>query len=322
MRLAVLNYKVPLFKHTKVLAAYNQDHDIIRLTFTPSYHRQPKPGTHYYLHFPFILKAVGNHPFTMSGWSFGGTQSTPSSVLSRSASKDQEKGNVSPTAYEVDSNSRESIEMDNKGDMKIHFVLKPYKGLTAKLRDSIVKTGTGFREMTAMMEGPYGEAAPLFQYNTVIFVVGGSGISAALPYMQEYLHPTSSHVPRSTITKRVHILWTSRSGAFVRDVVDSELAAASTNPHVKLDLYVTGSASSQVKNDTLDLDRFPGSIGLRYERPDVPTILNQEVGDSAGTTAVFVCGPAGLADDARRAAVDLVGGGVDGLGYFEEQFGW
>lgn len=321
MRLAVLNYKVAFLRHTKVFATYNQEHDIIRLTFTPSYHRQPTPGTHYYLHFPFILKAIGNSPFTMSGWSFGGKQSPTSSVLSRSVSKDQEKGNISPTAFEVDSDSRGSQEQDI-GDMKIHFVLKPYKGLTAKLRDSIVKTGTGCREITAMMEGPYGEAAPVFQYNTVIFVVGGSGISAALPYMQEYLHPSSSHVSRSTTTKRVHILWSSRSGPFVRDVVDSELAAASTNPYVKLDLYVTGSAPSQVKNDTLDLDRFPGGIDLRYERPDVKRILHQEVGDSVGTVAIFVCGPATLADDARRAAVELVGAGKDGIGYFEEQFGW
>lgn len=107
----------------------------------------------------------------------------------------------------------------------------------------------------------------------------------------------------------------------MRDIVDVELAAASSHPNVKLDLYVTGSEPSRVKSE-LDLDRFPGGVGLNYQRPDVKRILHQEVRDSVGSVAIFVCGPAKIADDARKAAVELVGEGYDRIGYFEEQFGW
>lgn len=320
MRLLVLNYKALFLRHTKVHAVYNQDHDIIRLTFTPSYHRQPKPGAHYYLHFPFILRALGNSPFTMSGWSKGGQPSPASSVFDQSTSRNQEKGNLPTAEVEVNSESNGSLE-SKSGDTKIHFVIRPYKGLTAHLRNYIMKEGTGTREITAMIEGPYGETHPVFEYNTVIFVSGGSGVSAVLPYMQEYFHPESSQSSGRRRTKRVRVVWTAREQAFVRDVIDRELAAASSDPNVKLDLYVTGPSSKPVKDDTLDLDRFPGHVDLHYSRPDAQTIIRQEVQESVGSVAIMVCGPAQLADDSRRAAVEMTGAGYE-IGYFEEQFGW
>lgn len=320
MRLLVLNYKTLFLRHTKVHAVYNQDHDIIRLTFTPSYHRQPKPGAHYYLHFPFILRALGNSPFTMSGWSRGGQHSPSASVFSQSLSRDQEKRNLPTTEVEVNSDSNGSLESKD-GPVKIHFVIRPYKGLTAHLRNHIMKNGSGSREITAMIEGPYGETHPVFQYNNIIFVTGGSGISAVLPYMQQYLYPETYHPSVSMATKRIRMVWTAREQAFVRDVIDRELAAASSNLTVKLDLFVTGPSIPPVKDEMLDLDRFPGHVDLHYSRPDVPAIVRQEVNESVGSVAILVCGPAQLADDARRAAVDMTGAGYE-IGYFEEQFGW
>lgn len=320
MRLLVLNYKALFLRHTKVHAVYNQDHDIIRLAFTPSYHRQPKPGAHYYLHFPFVLRAIGNSPFTMSGWSKGGEYSPETSVFEKSISRSQEKGNLPSTEVEVNSDSNGSLE-SRSGPTKIHFVIRPYKGLTAHLRNYIMKAGSGTREITAMIEGPYGETHPVFHYDNIIFISGGSGVSAVLPYMQQYLHPETYHSSFSSVTKHVRVIWTAREGAFVRDVIDRELAAAASNSTVKLDLYVTGSSPTPVKDDTLDLDRLPGHVDLHYKRPDVQTIVRQEVGESVGSVAILVCGPAQLADDARRAAVHLTGAGYD-IGYFEEQFGW
>lgn len=256
----------------------------------------------------------------MSGWSKGGQLSPTSSVYDQSMTRNQEKGNLPSAEVEVNSESNGSLE-SKSGPTKIHFVIRPYKGLTAHLRNYIMKAGSGTREITAMIEGPYGETAPVFRYNTVIFITGGSGVSAVLPYMQEYLYPESSQSSPSAITKRIRVVWTAREQAFVRDVIDRELSAASSNPNVKLDLYVTGPSPKPVKDDALDLDRFPGHVDLHYNRPDVPTIVRQEVRESVGTVAIFVCGPAQLADDARRAAVDMTGQGHE-IGYFEEQFGW
>ncbi len=322
MRLLVLNYKVLFLGHTKVLAVYNPDHDIIRLTFTPSYHRQPKPGTHYYLYFPFILKAVGNHPFTMSSWSESGQCSQPTSIQKKSSPEDQEKGMVSPDLTDTDGSSVSSAPpQSNDGATTIRFVIRPYKGLTAHLRDSIKKTGTGSREMTALIEGPYGETVPVFHYNTIIFIAGGCGITAVLPYMQEFLEPRSPQSRCSAVTKRIHIIWSARQRTFIQDVLDTELVRAFTNPQIKLDLFVTGASPRSIKEDELALDTGSAAC-LRYERPDIKSLLRERVGESVGTVAVFMCGPARLADDARSAAAEIVGGGFRGLEYFEEQFGW
>lgn len=266
------------------------------------------------------MRAIGNSPFTMSGWGKDGEYSPGTSVFEKSVSRSQEKGNLPSTEVEVNSDSNGSLE-SRSGPTKIHFVIRPYKGLTAHLRNYIMKSGSGTREITAMIEGPYGETHPVFHYNNIIFISGGSGVSAVLPYMQQYLHPETYHSSFSSVTKHVRVIWTAREGAFIRDVIDRELAGAASNSTVKLDLYVTGPSPSPVKDDTLDLDRFPGHVDLHYKRPDVQTIVRQEVGDSVGSVAILVCGPAQLADDARRAAVDMTGAGYN-IGYFEEAFGW
>lgn len=187
--------------------------------------------------------------------------------------------------------------------------------MTARLRDSIVKSGTGSKEMTALIEGPYGETEPVFDYNNVIFIAGGSGISAVLPYVQEFLQTRST--ARSSTT-RIHVVWAARQRGFILDVLESELATAATDPRVKLDIFFTGASTLAIEEAKLQAL----TTNVQYKRPDIKSLLHREVGESVGTVAVFVCGAAALADDARRASVEIVGGGFKGLGYFEEQFGW
>lgn len=307
-----------------MLARYNKDRDIIRLSFTPSYHHEPKAGTHYFIYFPTMLKSFGNHPFTLSSWTSpaGKSPSAPVQVHSMSVDpeKDQSYPPVHTTEEEVGSNSDRSRDAATTTP-ELQFVIRPYKGLTARLRDLIIKTGTGSREITALVEGPYGQAHPVLSYDSVLFIAGGSGIAAFLPYIQEFLRPRSSHARRA---KHIHLVWAARQYAFVRDILDTELAAASTSSrsHVKLDFFITGPTPKAIKSDALGLDRLEGETNISYQRPVVESIIRGEVAEAAGTLAVFVCGPAQLADDTRLAAVRVVGDGFDGLGYFEEQFGW
>lgn len=251
----------------------------------------------------------------MSSWSESGQDSRRTSAVSTgSISKDPEKGNISPTEVEVSSES--TVSNDSKaGSRKIHFVIRPYKGMTARLRDSIVKSGTGSKEMTALIEGPYGEREPVFDYNNVIFIAGGSGISAVLPYVQEFLHTRST---ARASTTRIQIVWAARQRGFIQDVLENELATAVTDPRVKLNVFFTGASRQAIIEDKLQTL----TTNVQYERPDIKSLLHREVGESVGTVAVFVCGAATLADDARRASVEIVRVGFKGLGYFEEQFGW
>ena len=319
-RLIVLNYKVAYGRQTKVLASYSTERDIIRLSVTPSYHRKAKPGQYYFIYFPTMLKALGNHPFTMATWSAGEKGMLPNPLLNKSRSGSQEKkigsSEIKAIESEVISQSSHSIDASDP-HLKLHFIIRPYKGLTSALRDRILKSGRSHMELTALVEGPYGETHPVLTYNNIIFIAGGTGIAAVLPYLQEFLLGNSAQP-----TKRVHIIWAARQSTFVRDVLDHELAPATTHANVKLDLYVTGPTLKPVKDLTVDLDRFDDDIGMRYARPSIAMLLPAEVRESVGSTAVLVCGPSQMADDARKASVQAVADGYGRLGYFEEFFGW
>ena len=58
-------------------------------------------------------------------------------------------------------------------------------------------------------------------------------------------------------------------------------------------------------------------------RPDVRESVRKMAGDAGkGRIAVVACGPARMADQARAACVEVLGGGFDGVEYFEESFKW
>ena len=260
----------------------------------------------------------------MSGWTSPAGQGTSDSVEIRSTATDLEKIQKYPairtTEAEVSSQSNTS-ENFTSIPTELQFVIRPYKGLTASLREEVIKTGLGRKEMNVWVEGPYGHPHPVLNYDNVLFLVGGSGIAAALPYIQEFLRPR--HAIR---TKHIHLVWAVRQYSFARDILDNELApgtSASAHERVKLDFFVTGPSPKAVKDDVLDLDRFEDAdTRISYQRFLADTVLREEVSQAVGSLAVLVCGPARLADDARRAAVQVVKNGFDQLEYFEEQFGW
>lgn len=305
---------------------YNAEWDIIRIHHTPSYHNRPKPGTHYFLYFPTMIKSFGNHPFSLSSWTVSGRGSLSSPVEIRSTFADPEKVQARPpvrtTEAEVDSESDNSQAAASTAT-ELRFIVRPYKGLTAHLRDTVIKTGTGTKEIPILVEGPYGHPHPLLTYDNVLFIFGGSGIAAVLPYIQEFMHPQN---PQAIRTKHIHLVWAARQYTFVRDVLDDELAAAasiSAHHRVKMDFFITGPAPKSVKADALDLDRLEDAdTRISYQRPVSENMVIEEASEAVGSLAVFVCGPRQMADDTRRAAVHVVGNGFARLGYFEEQFGW
>lgn len=306
------------------MVKYNAERDIIRIDLTPSFQHQPRAGTHYFLYFPTMLKTVGNHPFSLSGWTSPGGPSKSNSIEIRSSAIDAEKIQRDPTMRTTEaevSSQTNSSESSASIATELQFVIRPYKGLTASLRDAVIKTGVGRKEMNVWVEGPYGHPHPVLSYDTVLFMVGGSGVAAALPYIQEFLRPR--HAIRA---KHIHLVWAVRQYSFARDILDNELAAgasASAHDRVKLDFFVTGPSPKAVKDDALGLDRYEdGDTRISYQRFVADKMLREEVSQAVGSLAVLVCGPAQLADDARRAAVQVVKGGFDRLEYFEEQFGW
>ena len=330
LRLAVLNYKVAIRKHTPVIAEYDKEKDVIRLSITPSFHLKPSPGTYYFLHFP-VLRGIGNHPFTLSGWTLPGSATNTTRVGSKDVSSsagimsDKNK-EISPAVQfsQAEVSSTSSASKPDDSQLKLHFIIRPYKGLTSHLRNFILKSSASapsesrpVKQLTALVEGPYGESHPLHAYPHVLFFAGGSGISASLPYIQQIftdayessrLKDSSRPVPA---TRSVHLVWAAREGAFVDEVLQHELRpsilqqAASCGIDVRLSLHITRGSPKITSEKALSLDGMTNSeldstprngsgrvgssspngpegaatirISMHAVRPDVEAIIEQEV---------------------------------------------
>lgn len=85
------------------------------------------------------------------------------------------------------------------------------------------------------------------------------------------------------------------------------------------------SSAEENKPSVFDLNLGPLS-GVDYQsgRPNLATIIDTAVRElrAGGQCAVFVCGPASMADDARAAAHAAMKAGACRLEYFEDSFGW
>ena len=70
-------------------------------------------------------------------------------------------------------------------------------------------------------------------------------------------------------------------------------------------------------------EQTPRGVEIVVGRPNV-SLSVEEAAEDAGrcSLAVVACGPARMADEARRASVSMLARGHRGVEYFEESFKW
>ena len=318
-RLLFLNYKVAIGGHVHALISYDGDHDVIQLTVFPCLHLAPKPGTYYFLYFPTLLRSFGAHPFTISGWTTASSHSEPMQVSLESEEKaleDLKSDAIRPVlANDVSSTSDTDVELHGR-NLGLKFIIRPQKGLTASLRDRITKMESSTAKIPVLLEGPYGIAHPFEDYDTVLFIAGGTGISPVLGYLQSMLAQN-----RPSFQRR-HVVWIGRSVSFFSYVLEDGLYAARADANTEIDLYLTGGGtldySSKFESQRVKLHR-----GRPHPLPLLETVITDNAQSTTTSVAVFVCGPGALADDTRNAVTTVLGGNYSvRLDYYEEQFGW
>ena len=240
---------------------------------------------------------------------------------------------------------------------KLHFLVAPQRGATRVLFRKLDRAENGIANLRVLVEGPYGSSHNLRAFDTVVFVAGGSGITAILPYLYE-LRTTQ----KTSYVRRVVVVWAVKDTAYAADVMQNELAEVSaiTELHIHatseseaavhaLPVLTTSSAASSSSAEHEPEDRHdhekdaqPGSSderdgksvvhakkgsGITMGRPDLHATIAEGVSSSKGRVAVMACGPEAMMDDMRRLVAGMYGTGkgqVSGsrLEYFEEQFAW
>lgn len=222
-------------------------------------------------------------------------------------SKDVEMG--------VESISVQDPISDKEKSSAVHhtFLICPRDGFTNRLRAktsaSSGKTKKS-REIRVLLEGPYGCELTLHQYSTVVMVVGGSGITAAVSRIYSLLrHPRAPQL--------VHLVWATQRRDMVDDICTHELQGVLGSPRLKMDVYLTSAPTNLNRKGEKALP-----YALHTGRPDIPSILEEERRNCQGSMAVFCCGPSGIERSTRNGVVKLLGEKGPHVAFYQERFGW
>ncbi|GAB7347554.1 hypothetical protein MBLNU459_g4444t2 [Dothideomycetes sp. NU459] len=315
---------------------YKKETDVLRIEVQlGSELLKPGPGQHYYLYQPMSFRCWENHPFTL------GAYSVPLQLETPKAENDSTKKDI-----EVNITSAEpNFYNDNRSstEKNLIFWVRPYDGWTKRLRNQCLKSTSGVIQPKLLLEGPYGHAASLPAYDTVLMFTGGTGVAAAVPYILDHIQRSGS--AGKTRTTTMHLHWSARQHAFFKDVSQRELAHALERPDFHASFYCTDgaagagpssktSASASTSGEISPVENKLGSqsassscrgIEIQRGRPDVTAVIlgaAQEAAASSSRLAVLVCGPAAMADEARAAVSTALRQGVSSIAYFEEAYGW
>ncbi|EXJ60500.1 hypothetical protein A1O7_04653 [Cladophialophora yegresii CBS 114405] len=350
---------------TKAFASYNKDADFIRLEVVPGSRMvKPGPGQHYYLYQPLRLKGWENHPFTLAAYETIGDSDALGTARSQNEYKVNEQAlrdkKIQVTATSPSSSTSSDVTPTPSqhevstfqgaiGQRKLTFFIRPFSSWTRRLREECLKSPNGTITPNVFIEGPYGERSPLVAFEHVVFIVGGTGIAGALPYILEHVRMAIGHAKKSsgeralvTPTRDITLVWSAKQSAMIRNIASQELKPILGHRDIHVHLHATSpteihSSSGVIRKDLaiadLDLKTTTATtstndeIAISYGRPDIrQTILElvnevHDAGAAGGRIAILTCGPGGMADEARAAVHTTLKQGQRGVEYIEETFG-
>lgn len=156
--------------------------------------------------------------------------------------------------------------------------------------------------------------------------------AGAEPYTDTYPDHLPENVNETTTrarTRHITLIWTARQRAFLYEIGRRELRPALARDDLDVRLYDTATTATTREQEALLRPDDPG-LDVISRRPAIKDIVLDLVRDfhtgstgiCGGRTAVLVCGPGGMADEARLAVHRALKEGYTGVEYFEEAFGW
>ncbi|KAI4947095.1 hypothetical protein J4E86_008719 [Alternaria arbusti] len=291
---------------TKARVTYDPSSNLVRMEVDDSKSLvAPRPGSYYYIHvLDDLFYAHQSHPFTLA-YSSRDTDDPPSTPLSPLSARPEHSRTSSASTTESDAllSSKASDASSN-----MVFLVRPYDGFTSRLKSHCLLHP---KRLRVLVEGPYGHTVPLRSSQNILFVVGGTGIAVPLSHLAHVLASTSR-------VRSVKIVWAVREYAFLTSVL-RDFRGSLSDERVEMEVHVT--RDDEAKDDVLGEDLK--SVRIMAHRPDVHETV-QEAARDAGQQrlAIVACGPALMADQARRASVQMLAKGYRGVEYFEESFKW
>ncbi|KAL1868983.1 hypothetical protein Plec18167_007985 [Paecilomyces lecythidis] len=308
--------------------------DVIKVELIPGRRLfRPEPGHHYFLYQPLRWRGWESHPFTLGTWtpvsdSGISEKSTPSQSASSRVSIDfNERPGESRLNNMENIVKRENVdthmihsrgtENESRRYYKLVFWIRPFSGWTKSLRNACLKNHGHPVPVKFLLEGPYGQSHSIHNYDNVLYITGGTGISAAACYLTDHVY-RSSQAPPTTRTKNITLLWSARQAELIRHVATHELAPALKRNDVRTSFFATSGHDEVTQSD----------FQITAHKPNLTEYIRKYVEDislesAPGVkTAILACGPASMADEVRATVHALLSEGIKSLYYFEEAYGW
>ncbi|KAF7302736.1 putative Ferric-chelate reductase [Mycena chlorophos] len=264
-----------------VAAVPDTDGTVLRITVPKPRAYTPAPGHHFFLYFPNIGIAFWqNHPLSIAGWTAG------------------------------DAADAEGGKNKNKTELTMYMVGR--KGQTGDLAAIVHSNDPKPTRVTCLLEGPYGQAHPLGDYESVVLVAGGVGIGATLSYVH-------AHAANPGRTKRLVLLFVARHVGFLREA-ERHLQAAGLEDLLELQLFCSRGQTELEEG----AEKEKEEDAITFARPDLAEVIPAEIAAAPARVAFFVCGPGSLNDAVRYEVVQSIGTVADGdkVAFFEEALGW
>lgn len=280
----------PWFWSTRAKLSYSPASNTVRVVVPSSNSAyKPRPGTYYYIHVLSDSRPWESHPFTMAYASAGHDPAdTETAPLLRISMPPASAGDSNPPS--------------------MTFLIRPYDSFTSRLKALAEKKASP----RVLVEGPYGTTHRLNTFDDILFVVGGSGIVVPLTYLSQL--NASPHV------RSVRIVWSMREAGFASEVLRRDMSDAFEGGKVSMELYLTRCCEHERH---LGAAEWPKEVRMVRGRPDITADIQCSARNALGSSvAVVACGPAKMADEARRAVVGVLGEGYHRVEYFQEAFNW
>lgn len=313
MRILRILFFNPTTKATVAAALYSPAANMVRLEIPCRVDAYPaQPGTYYYLSILDDTRFWESHPFTVASVGDGSSPNMKTlceqiplletDAIAGEGTPDTPTTKTTPSAGKI-----------------LTFLIRPYDGFTSRLRDLAASASPHPAPMRVLVDGPYGHHQPLHLFNRVVFIVGGSGVVLPISYLQGLA--AQSREANNITSMQLH--WAVREPALAAEVIARDmLDALALADDGTLSINIYFSAETPPSSDGVHL---PPQIARHYQRPSAWQIVTQAAEDCAAgreSLAVVACGPARLADDARRAVVEAMDRTLCEIEYFEEKFRW
>jgi hypothetical protein len=291
--------------------------DALRVTVRMARPWRFRPGQHAYLYIPSVGLWT-NHPFSVA-WSE--EEEDVNSILSTT----DEKG--LPV-------SRQDILEQTNNKTSMSFIIRRRTGFTDKLFRKADLSAAGRFSTSAFVEGPYGKCRSLFtpdlskapmlmqytggedlsSYGTVMLWAAGIGITHQIPHVRDIV---AGYANGTVATRRLTLVWVIQSPEhleWIRTWMTHILAMPRRREILKILLFVTRPRrQGEIHSPSSSVQMFPG-------RPNVQSLVDQEMQEGIGAACVSTCGTGSMADELRRAVRNReLEWNVD---FREESFSW